>query len=124
MTKVFLVARYLLVLMLIVFGLNKFLGFLPDPGYLPLSKAFIYMGALGSVHMFQALGIIYLASAAALLANKFVGLVCVTLAAIDINILLFHLNLDTANIAPAIVLTVLLAINMLANSSKLTGLLR
>ena len=123
MKKASLFARYLLALMLLVFGLNKFLGFMPSPDYSTNPEAMAYMIGLSGAKLFPALGIIYLISAFLLAVNKMVGLATVSLAAVAFNILLFHLALDPANIAPGLIFTVLLAIVMIGNKSKYEPLL-
>lgn len=124
MKKASLIARYLLAAMLLVFGLNKFLNFMPAPAYAPDSPPMDYMGALSQVSMFPILGVIYIVAALLLVANKLVGLVCVTLAAVVFNILLFHLTIDPANIAGGLVFAVLLLIVMLGNTDRLRCLLK
>lgn len=124
MEKVSLYARYLLALALLVFGLNKFIGFMPMPEYGPGSPQLNYMVGLSGVHIFPILGIIYIASAVLLATNRLVGLVSVILAAVAFNFTLFHLVLDPAGLVPALVVVVLLALVMLGNKDKFEGLLR
>ncbi len=124
MEKVSLYARYLFALMLLVFGLNKFLGFMPMPEYPPGSAQMTYMAGISGVHIFPVLGIIYIVSAVLLVMNKAVGLVTVTLAAAAFNMLLFHVVLDPAGLPPAIVFTVLLVIVMMGNKDKYQALLK
>ncbi|MEM9159581.1 MAG: hypothetical protein AAGB46_11070 [Verrucomicrobiota bacterium] len=123
MAKISLIARYLIALLLLVFGLNKFLGFMPAPEYAPDSAAAAYMIGLSGTPIFPILGIIYLASAVLLALNKLVGLTTVILAAIAFNFLLFHITLDPVGIPGAIVFTVLLVLVMIGNKSKYDGLL-
>jgi len=123
MEKASLYSRYLLALMLILFGANKFIGFMPMPEYAPGSPQMNYMVGLFGVHIFPILGIIYLASAILLFANKKVGLVTVILAAVAFNFLLFHITLDQANLPPALVCTALLVMVMLGNKSRYQNLL-
>ena len=123
MKKASLIARYLLALLLVVFGLNKFLGFMPAPDYVMNPPAMAYMIGLSGTHIFPVLGIIYLLSAILLSIDKMVGLATVVLAAIAFNFLLFHLVLDPANLAPGIVFTALLVLVMIGNKEKYSGLL-
>jgi len=123
MEKVSLYARYLLALMLLIFGANKFFGFLEMPPYPPGSPEMTYMSGLSGVHLFPILGILYIASAILLATNKMVGLATVVLAAIAFNILLFHITLDPAGLAPGLILTALLVLTMLGNKEKYQGLL-
>lgn len=58
MEKASLYARYVLALALLIFGINKFAGFMPMPEYAPGSAPMNYMIGLTGVHMFPILGII------------------------------------------------------------------
>ncbi|MGY8692646.1 MAG: hypothetical protein ACKVGW_00390 [Verrucomicrobiia bacterium] len=124
MEKASLYARYVLALALLIFGINKFAGFMPMPEYAPGSAPMNYMIGLTGVHMFPILGIIYLASAILLATNKLVGLVTVILSAIVFNILLFHITLDPAGLPPSIVVAVLLVLVMIGNKDKYQALLK
>ena len=124
MEKASLFARYLLALAMLVFGLNKFIGFMPMPEYGPGSPQLNYMVGLSGVHIFPILGIIYLASAILLATNKFIGLVSVVLAAVAFNFTLFHLVLDPAGLPPALVIVALIVLVILGNKEKFEGLLK
>ncbi|NBD38097.1 MAG: DoxX protein, partial [Verrucomicrobia bacterium] len=79
------IARYLLALMLLVFGLNKFLKFMPMPE-LP-EQAQAYMAALGSTGiLFPLLGIIYLLTAVTLVLNRYAALMLLVLTPVTVNI--------------------------------------
>ncbi|EDY84809.1 hypothetical protein VDG1235_4442 [Verrucomicrobiia bacterium DG1235] len=121
MSKVSLVARYLLALMMLVFGLNKFMGFMPMPEL--TGDAATFMAAIGSSYIITTLGILYILSAILLAANKAVGLATVILAPLAFNAFMFHLTLDPANIGGAAVFVILLALVMIGNASKYKSLL-
>lgn len=106
MQRVNQIARYLLALMLLVFGLNKFLGFMDMP---PMPEAAqSYLQAIGSTGvLFPLLGIIYLLTAAALVMNKFAPLMLLILSPVTVNILIFHATLAPGGIAPGAILAVL-----------------
>ena len=53
MEKASLIARYLLALLLLVFGANKFFGFMPMPEFTPGSPQMNYMVGLYGVHIFR-----------------------------------------------------------------------
>lgn len=106
MQKVTLIARYLLALMLLVFGLNKFLGFMEMPPMPEAAQA--YLQAVGSTGiLFPLLGIIYIATAVALVINKFAPLMLLILTPVTVNILIFHATLAPGGIAPGLILAVL-----------------
>lgn len=123
MNKVILVARYLLALMLLVFGLNKFLGFMgmppvPDP-------AGAYLAAIQSTGViFPLLGVIYIATAVALVADKFAPLMLLILTPVTVNILIFHASLAPGGIGPGLVLAVLNAICLFGYRSAYQPLLK
>ena len=89
MGNVSLIAKSLLALLLLVFGANKFVGFIPMPEYTPRSPRMNYVVGLSGVHIFPLLGIIYILSAILLLTNYMVGLATAILALIAFNFLLF-----------------------------------
>ena len=89
MGKVSLIAKYLLALLLLVFGANKFVGFIPMPEYTPRSPRMNYVVDLSGVRIFPLLGIIDTLSAILLLTNHMVGLATAILALIAFNFLLF-----------------------------------
>ena len=74
MGKVSLIAKYLLALLLLVLGPNKFVGFITIPENTPRSPQMNYLVGLSGVHIFLLLGIIYILSAILLLTNHMVGL--------------------------------------------------
>jgi len=120
MSKVTLITRYLLALMMLVFGLNKFLHFMEMP---PLTgEAASYMATIGGSYILPTIGVLYIASALLLFANKAVGLATVLLAPIAYNALMFHLTLDPANTAGAALFVALLLLTMIGNASKYKSL--
>ena len=118
-----LLLRLLLGLILVVFGLNKFLGFLPPPEM--SGDAAVYMGGLmASGFTFPAIGIVEVLVGVALLANKYVPLALVLLAPISVNILLYHLVLDLATIPLGAAVFVLNLVLMLMHKSAYDALLK
>jgi putative oxidoreductase len=111
-TKFEAVVRYLLALILAVFGLDKFLHYMPKPEAESLSAgAGAYLGALNeSGFIFPIIGVVFLVSAVLLAANRAVGFALVILAPIVVNILMFHVMLDPVNIGPGALLAVLVAV--------------
>lgn len=82
-------ARILLGLIFFVFGLNGFLGFIPQP---PLTGApGDFVGALVATgYMFPLIKGTEVVAGALLLSNRFVALALVLLAPVIVNIALFH----------------------------------
>ena len=105
MKYAFVMARVLLGLAFTVFGLNSFLHFFPKPPVPGLAGQF--MGALlGSHYYVMAFGT-ELIGGVLLLSNRYVPLALTLLGPVIVNILSFHMFLDSNNMAPAIVVTVL-----------------
>jgi len=84
-----LIARNLLGLAFVVFGLNYFLHFLSSPPPEPLAGAFL--GALVTGKVLAVAKVIEIAAGLALLTNRFVPLALALLAPILVNINLFHI---------------------------------
>jgi uncharacterized membrane protein YphA (DoxX/SURF4 family) len=101
-----LIARLLLGLIFVVFGLNGFLNFL-SMGPMPSGFAGQFVGALVLSHYFWVVAALQIAGGALLLANRFVPLGLVLLGPIIVNILLYHLFLNLMGIPLAIVVTIL-----------------
>jgi putative oxidoreductase len=100
-----LIARLLLGLIFVVFGLNGFLNFLKGP--MPTGLAGQFVGALFLSHYFWVIAALQIAGGALLLVNRFVPLGLVLLGPVIVNIILYHMFLNQTGIAPAIVVTIL-----------------
>lgn len=105
-SKVFMVLRILLGLFVLVFGLNKFLNFLPAPEGMS-EAAGSYFGALVSAKTITLVAIVEVVTGLALIFNKYGALMMLILMSVSINAVLFHATLDSGNIVPALVLLVL-----------------
>jgi putative oxidoreductase len=100
-----LVARILLGLMFLVFGLNGFLNFLPMP--MPPGAAGEYVGLLFTSHYLHVVFFLEVLGGALLLSGQFVPLALVVLGPVVFNILLFHTFLFPAGFPPALLATLL-----------------
>ena len=120
--KVITGARIVLGLMLVVFGLNKFLQFMPAP---PMAEpAGTFMGALvGTGYMMPIVAGVEILVGALLLANRFVVLALLLLAPISVNIVAFHLFLDIAGIGGAAFVFILNVFLLFAYRSRYQSLL-
>jgi len=99
MNKFAQIVRYILALILIVFGANKipFLNFLPPPGFEPGSPPDLYFQGLGaSGYFFLLLALTEIGTGVLLAINKWVPLALVIYAPVALNILLFHLTMAPA----------------------------
>ncbi len=104
-TKVFLILRILLGLFVIVFGLNKFLNFIPMEA--PTGDAGAYFAALMSSKTLMLVAIVEIVAGLALIFNKYGALLAIILMSISVNAFLFHAVLDPAGIGGAVVLLLL-----------------
>ncbi|MGB5419083.1 DoxX family membrane protein [Algibacter sp.] len=105
-SKVFKIIRIIFGVLLVIFGSNKFLNFMPAPENMP-EAVMNYMVALMSTKTLPLVGIVEVAAGLAFIFNKYGALLAIILMSVSINAVLFHLNLDPANSAGAIVLLVL-----------------
>ncbi|MBC7605993.1 MAG: DoxX protein [Burkholderiales bacterium] len=104
-----LLVRIVLGIMLVVFGSNKFLHFIPLP--VPTGSAGDFMNSLGATgYIFPFVGILEVLIGGMLLMKKWVAFALILLAPISINILLFHLFLDIPGVGIALFVSILNAI--------------
>ena len=120
--KVLLVARILVALMMITFGLNKFLEFLPPPEL--SGEAGAYFGAIASANVLTVVGILEIVTGLMFLTGRYMGLALIINAAIAFNALLFHLSLDPAGSGPAALWVVLLIVIFIGIKDKFAEVLK
>ena len=114
------IARYLLGVIFLVFGLNGFLHFIPMPP--PTGVAGQFMGALFVSHLFVIIFGVQVIGAVLLLANRFVPLALTVLAPVIVNILGFHILMAPSGLPPALLVTVLWALIFVDVRSVFAGL--
>jgi uncharacterized membrane protein YphA (DoxX/SURF4 family) len=107
-SKVLLVARILVGIIMVVFGVNKFAEFLPPPEL--TGEAGAYFGAIISANVFTVIAVLEILTGLAFLTGKYLGLALVINAPIAFNALLFHVSLDPAGSGPAALWVVLLIV--------------
>src|ERR1700683_433259 len=83
------IARYLLGLMFLVFGLNMFFQFMK--GQMPGGLAGQFAGVLFASHYFYVVGALMVISAILFLVNRYVGLGLTLLGPVLFKILVFHI---------------------------------
>jgi uncharacterized membrane protein YphA (DoxX/SURF4 family) len=115
-----LVARILLGLMFVVFGLNGFLNFLHLP--MPPGAAGQYMGVLFVSHYLAVVFLLEVVGGALLLSGRFIPLALVLLGPVVFNILLFHTFLFPAGFPPALVAAILWFIVFYGVRQAFTGI--
>ncbi len=106
MKIVTLIARLLLGLTFLVFGLNGFLNFL-NMGPLPSGLAGQFIIALAQSHYLWVIAGLQVVGGVLLLVNRFVPLALVLLGPVIVNILLYHGFLNPSGAQLAILVTVL-----------------
>ncbi len=99
------IARILIGLTFLVFGLNGFLHFLPEPP-MPPSAAKNYVDALSATPYLQVVSGIQVLTAVLFLVGRFVPLALTLIAPVIVNILMFHLFMAPAAIGPGIFVTI------------------
>ena len=100
-----LIAQYLAGVIFLVFGLNGFLHFIPQPP--PESVAGQFLGALFVSHYPAVIFVVHVIGAILLLANRFVALEVAILAPVIVNILCFHVLMNPSGLPPALLVTVM-----------------
>lgn len=118
-----LVARIVLGLIFLIFGLNGFFNFLPMPPVPEQAGAFLG-GLAGSGYMFPLIKGAEVIVALALLSGFFVPLALIVLAPITVNIVLFHGILAPAGMALPIVILVLHLYLAYANKEAYASVLK
>ncbi len=115
-----LIARLLLGLIFVVFGLNGFLHFIPM-GPPPTGLAGQFIGALAQSKYFLVVAVLQIAGGVLLLVNRYVALGLVLLGPVIFNILLYHLLLNLTGIGMAVLVTALWLIVFYAHRAAFSG---
>lgn len=105
MNVVVTIARVLLGLIFVFFGLDGFIGFIPAPPIAGPAGAFL--GAMNASHYVYFVSAVQVIAGLLLVANRFVPLALVALAAVIANILTFHVTMMPAGLPVPILVTVL-----------------
>lgn len=120
-SKVFMALRILLGVFILVFGLNKFLHFIPM-GEMP-AEAGAYFGALASAKVITLVAIVEIVAGVALIFNKYGALLALILMSVSVNAVLFHATLAPEGIGPALALLILNIIALYSYKDSYKGLL-
>src|SRR3984957_17784862 len=99
------IARYLLGVTFLTFGLNGFLHFIPMPP--PTGVAAQFFGALFVSRLYVVLFLLQIVPALLLLVNRYVALALTILAPIIFNILCIHIFMAPAGLPLALLVTIL-----------------
>lgn len=121
-TKLLMAVQVIAGLMLIVFGSNKFFGFLSMSP--PAAEMGAFLGALFATgYLFKIIAVIEIAAGLAFLLNKYVALMAVVLMPVMLNAFLAHLFLDPSGIAGAAVLVILTIVIMVGHKERYRAIL-
>ena len=123
MKIVTIIARILLGLVFVVFGLNIFLHFIPQPPQKP-GLAADFATALFVSHYLYVVGALQVVGGALLLIGRYVPLGLTLLGPVVVNILLFHLLLSPEGLPIALVVAVLTLVVLAGYRSAFAGLLK
>ncbi len=104
-SKVFMALRIILGLFVLVFGLNKFLDFMPMGEMSADAEA--YFGALTNSKTMILVALVEIVAGLALIFNKYGALLALILMSVSVNAVLFHATLEPGSILGALVLLVL-----------------
>jgi hypothetical protein len=115
------ISSIVLGLFVLIFGLNKFLNFLPMLDLSPEAGA--YFGALTSAKVMTLVAVVEIVSGLALITNKYGALLSIVLMSISVNAVLFHATLAPESIGPALLLLILNIIALYNYKDSYKGLL-
>ena len=115
-------ARWLLGLVFLAFGLNGFLHFIPMPP--PPGLAGQFLGALFVSHYLVVVFLLQLIPAALLLLNRFVPLALTLLGPVIVNIVLFHWLMAPGGLPLALLVSALWLLVFWSVRSAFAGLFR
>jgi putative oxidoreductase len=115
------IARILMGLTFLVFGLNGFLHFIPQ-GAPPTGAAGEFLDAIVSSHFFMMVAVVQIVGGVLLLVNRFVPLALVILGPVIVNIFFFHLLMVPSGLPQAIVMVILWTIVAIREKQYLAGI--
>src|SRR5882672_5314178 len=114
------IARYLMGVIFLVFGLNGFLHFIPLPP--PSGVAGQFMGALYVSHFLWVIFAFQVIPGVLLLVNRYVPLALAVLAPVIVNILCFHALMAPSGLPLALFVAVLWAVIFIDMRPAFAGL--
>ncbi len=117
------IARYLLGLMFLIFGLNGFLNFIHQPPP-PSQLAIQFFTAVSMSHFMVLIFAVQVIGALLLLSGRFVPLALTLVAPVIVNILNYHFTMDPSGVMPGLVAAVLWFIVFFPVRSSFSALLQ
>ena len=123
MSKLTVIARVILAVILLAFGLMNLFGVAPQTEY-PEAAATFLGGLFVSGYVFPLLNLMMVIVGVLLVVNRFVPLALVLFAPFTVNIILFHVYLDMSSIGPGLVVLILHLYLLFANFESYKPLLK
>lgn len=122
-TKILFAVQILVGILLLIFGLNKFLHFMANP---PVSEEMgMFMMALAKTgYIFPIVGAIQVLSGLSFILNKFTALMAVVIVPVMLNAVLAHAFLDPSGIAGSLVILILVIVVMFKNKEAYSLVLK
>jgi putative oxidoreductase len=96
------IARILMGLAFLIFGLNGFLHFMPAP-QMPDNDAGRFSGALIHSHYVLVVAALQVIGGAIMLIGRYIPFGLILLGPVIVNILLYHIFMDPKNIGPGLI---------------------
>ena len=121
--KIFSTTQIISGLMLLIFGLNTFLQFIPMPQASEQMKAYTYALYLTGF-IFPIIGAIEILAGIAFIINKFASLMAIVIMPIMLNAFLAHMFLDPAGIGASLLILIGIVVVMFRNKDKYLDLFR
>jgi uncharacterized membrane protein YphA (DoxX/SURF4 family) len=115
-SKLTMVLRIVLALVLLIFGANKFFNFMPME--LPASAVKFFGAMMETGYLVKLIGVTEIVVGLLLLLKKWESFALVVLAPISVNIIFFHVFLAPAAIGPAALVALLNILLIYANWDK------
>ncbi len=114
------IARYLLGIIFVVFGLNGFFQFLPAPAL--SGNAAQFFGAIIASKFYVVLFLLQLIPGILLLINQYVPLALTILGSVIVNIVCYHIFMDPSGLPLALFVLILWILVFLSVRSAFAGL--
>ncbi|MCB0373568.1 MAG: DoxX family membrane protein [Muricauda sp.] len=122
-SKVFLVARILLGIFVLVFGANKLYPFLPAPEEMPESMMAYFTG-LSTSKTLLLVGLVEVVAGISFILNKYGALMALILMSVSVCAVLFHATLAPDSIGPALALLILNVVVLFGYKDRYKDILR
>ena len=124
MKRTEIIVRMILGVVLVVFGLDKFLAFVPHGHVMTEELIAAYQGLLANKFILPTVGIVELVSGIMLISGRYVILALTALTPVIFGILAFHFAVDLHGILPGLGVTALYAYLMIYRRKAFADIIR